>query len=179
MTAGLPGGMKLTRKYSDYYAEQLEVGLEFQDFVTRELYRRGIVVIGYASKKMQRSCGENMLGAEIKRDDNFRQTGNLYIETAEKSDPENLRYIESGVMRKDNAWLYVIGDEIWFYVFSIKCLRVLAGKKYRKVENGTKTSKGFLLPLSHAEFYCLRRIDANGEIEEFDGSDGSPQLKLF
>lgn len=65
-------------KYSNgYYKDQLEIGLEFQDVVTSALYSRGIVVIGYSSRRFQNSHGENMLGAEIKRDDNFRKTGNI------------------------------------------------------------------------------------------------------
>src|SRR3989304_9436240 len=87
---GKPGAMnpKLEQarlEYNNgYYAEKLEQGLEFQDVVTRALYQRGIVVIGYASRRFQNSHGENMLGAEIKREGKFRETGNLYIETSEK-----------------------------------------------------------------------------------------------
>ena len=100
-----------TQLYDDgYYEKQLEVGLEFQDFVTSELYKRGIVVVGYSSKKYQLNEGENLLGAEIKRDGLFRKTGNLYIEIKEKSHPQKKKYIDSGIYRKDNSWLFVIGD---------------------------------------------------------------------
>ena len=63
------------KRYADgYYANKLQEGLEFQDVVTTALYHRGIVVVGYASRRFQSSHGENMLGAEIKRDGNFRKT---------------------------------------------------------------------------------------------------------
>lgn len=139
-----------------YYHDKLQQGLEFQDVATAALYQRGIVVVGYASRRFQNERGENMLGAEIKRDGKFRQTGNLYIETAEKAHPDNPHYVPAGIRREDNSWLYVIGDEQTLFIFSTKYLRLLAGR-YRSVE--TATSIGFLLPVADADKYCLRRID--------------------
>lgn len=141
-----------------YYKDQLETGLVFQDVVTRELYQRGIVIVGYASRRYQRSEGENMLGAEIKRDGNFRETGNLYLEIAEKAHPDNQVYVPSGIFREDNSWLFVIGDERTVYIFSTKYLRLLVeSRNWRKVEK--PTSIGHLCPLADAERYSLRRID--------------------
>ena len=142
----------------DYYNTQLQVGLEFQDLLTRELYLRGIVVVGFSSRKYQNQVGENMLGAEIKRDGNFRKTGNLYIEVAEKAHPKNKTYVPSGVMREDNSWLFVIGDERSAYIFPTKYLRLLSEQKsWREVRK--VTSIGKLMPISDAERYCIRRID--------------------
>jgi hypothetical protein len=73
-----------------HYQDMLEVGMKFQDHVARTLYQYGIVVVGYTSRLYQAKHGENMLGAEIKRDGKFRETGNLYIELAEKSHPKKL-----------------------------------------------------------------------------------------
>lgn len=147
------------QQYADgYYQRQLEDGLQYQDIVTRELYQRGIVVVGYASRRFQNSEGENMLGAEIKHDKLFRGTGNLFIETAEKAHPDRPNYTPSGIHRKDNSWLYVIGDERTIYVFSTKYLRKLETVRgYRTIEK--PTSRGFLMPLTQAESYCLRRVD--------------------
>lgn len=139
-----------------YYVKKLEQGLEFQDVVTSALYQRGIVVVGYASRRWQNTRGENMLGAEIKRDGKFRETGNLYIETAEKTHPDNPAYIPSGIMREDNSWLYVIGDEHTVFIFSTKYLQMMAGR-FKPVT--TPTSTGFLVPTADADKYCIRRID--------------------
>lgn len=157
---------KSRRNYANgYYKRKLEEGLQFQDVVTRELYQRGIVVIGYASRRFQIEQGENMLGAEIKRDGEFNKTGNLYIETAEKSHPDNERYVASGIMRQDNSWLYVIGDEQVIWIFSTKYLRWLK-PRFKPVE--TPTSQGYLLPRVEADKYCVRKIDlveaAQGEL---------------
>lgn len=148
-------------KYNNgYYAEKLQQGLEFQDIMTRELYIRGIVVIGFSSRRFQNLIGENMLGAEIKRDGHFRNTGNIYLETAEKSHPSNPQYIPSGIMRKDNSWLYIIGDEQTAYIFSTKYLRLLASKRnWREVKK--ITYGGYLMPIEDAERYCIRKIDIN------------------
>lgn len=155
-----------------YYEKQLETGRQFQDVVTGELYQRGIVIVGYASRRFQRSHGENMLGAEIKRDGQFRETGNLYIEIAEKSHPDRATYVPSGIFREDNSWLFVIGDEETVYIFSTKYLRLLTKSRgWRKVEK--PTSVGYLCPLDDAERYCLRRIDmsANLPSREFDSGE--------
>ena len=147
------------RKYdAGYYKEKLEEGLIFQDVVTRELYQRGIVIVGFSSRRFQNTEGENMIGAEIKRDGNFRKTGNIYLETAEKSHPSNPNYVKSGILRDDNSWLFVIGDERCVYVFSTKYLRLLvAQKNWHEVKK--TTSIGTLMPIDQAEKYCLRRID--------------------
>lgn len=141
-----------------YYAGKLEEGLEFQDIVTTALYQRGIIVIGYASRRFQVSNGENMLGAEIKRDGKFRETGRLYFETAEKSHPDKLNYTPSGIYREDNSWLYVIGDEKTIYIFSVKYLRMLEKQKsYLRIEK--PTSLGFVMPVPDADKYCIRKIE--------------------
>lgn len=149
--------MLARRKYDDgYYKEKLQEGLEFQDVVTKALYQLGIVIVGYASKYFQIEEGENILGAEIKRDGNFRKTGNLYIEIAEKAHPDNPKFVRSGIRRKDNSWLFIIGDEERIYIFATRHLRKLQ-KKYKIVS--TSTSKGFLMPLKDARKYCIRKID--------------------
>jgi hypothetical protein len=146
-------------KYQNgYYADKLEQGLQFQDFATRELYKRGIVVVGYASRRWQNEKGENMLGAEIKRDGEFRNTGNLYIEIAEKSHPDKPNYTPSGIMRDDNSWLFVIGDEQTLYIFSTVYLRkLIKARGWRFVQK--TTSQAHLMPLEDAERYCIRKIE--------------------
>lgn len=141
-----------------YYKEKLKQGEHFQDYVVDLLYENGLPIISYSSKEYQCNIGENKAGIEIKNDMNFRKTGNLYIETAEKSDPNNKDYFPSGIFHDDNTWLYLIGDTDKIFVLSKKQLRVLfAAKKYREVE--TPTSRGFLLPVSDAEkHYSIKEL---------------------
>lgn len=161
-------------KYGNgYYARKLEQGLQFQDVVTRALYQRGIVVVGYASRRFQNAHGENMLGAEIKNDRKYgeRNPPALWIEYAEKAHPDRPHYTPSGIDRGDNSWLFVIGDARRVWIFSTKYLQMLRAKyqgtRWESVE--TPTSRAVLVPLPDAERYCLRRLNLDGE----GASDGA------
>ena len=137
--------------YDDYYREQLKEGQEFQDFVAHELWHRlGIALVNYQSQKYQQGFGENESGWEIKYDKKRATTGNLYIEVAEKAHPDNPNYVPSGIYRKDNTWMYCIGDYMVLYVFSKKWLvRAHRAKRYREPPE-TPTSRGFLIPEAEA-----------------------------
>ena len=100
----------------DYYKKMLKKGLEYQDFVIEFLYHQGLPLITYSSEKYQIEKGENKLGVEIKFDDKFKETGNLFIEVEERRN-ENKKYVNSGIFRDDNTWLYVIGNYEWAFIF--------------------------------------------------------------
>jgi len=140
------------------YKTKLEIGLHYQDFVIERLYEAGLPVIGYSSKEYQNLVGENMAGIEIKYDRLFRKTGNLYIETAEKSNPANHEYYPSGIFRKDNTWLYVIGDYQTIHVFSKKQLQQVRDRYEQKT---TPTSIGYVLPLNEhtLNFMAVKTIE--------------------
>jgi len=146
---------------TSYYKEKLEQGLTYQDFVTEKLYEIGIPVISYSSKKYQHMVGENKAGIEIKNDARFRETGNFYIEVAEKSHSDIRNFTESGIFRNDNTWLYIIGDYEEIFIFSKRQLR-LVEDKFDHVS--IPTSKGFLLPIDYArKFLALKVIDCRGD----------------
>ncbi len=144
--------------YQDYYSEQLEISREFQDFLSIRLLQYGLLFIPFSSSKYQKTKGESWGGIEVKYDNKYQKTGNLYIEYAEKSNPENLSYIDSGILSKDNTWLWVIGDykQIWIFGKSILQLVILHSKLCEKRE--TPTSRGGLLPLDIADKYCCKHI---------------------
>lgn len=139
------------------YAARLEQGQRFQDYATGILYRHGIIALCNSSKSMQ-LLGESIQGIEIKLDTRWKTTGNIYVEVAEKSDPNNSNYVPSGIYRKDNTWLWVIGDESEVFLFSKRQLQVAHGlKRFKTVE--TSTSRGFLLPVSDArKFWSVMTI---------------------
>jgi len=137
---------------SEEYSACLEAGLTYQDFVVEKLYDAGIPLISYSSKKYQALRGENKAGIEIKFDRKFRNTGNFYIETAEKSNPQNKEYIPSGIFRSDNTWLYIVGDYETIYVFSKEQLKKCKNK-FQQVE--TPTSRGFLIPIKEAQRFLV------------------------
>lgn len=149
---------------NEYYKQSLEKGLNYQDFVVEKLYEIGLPIISYSSKKYQCMLGENKCGFEIKFDDKIKETGNIYIETNEKSDPANKEYVSSGIYRNDNTWLYIIGNYEKIYIFPKKYLIMFHEKlKFKEVQ--TPTSKGFLIPAKHAEeLYSIKTINCDKKI---------------
>lgn len=147
--------------YKKHYDGCLQKGLEFQDFIATILVKEmGISLSSFSSKKYQFKIGENMQGIEIKFDDKFKNTGNIYIEVKEKSNPANLNYVNSGIYRVDNTWLYIIGNYECVYIFGKQHLKLMhTSRKYREVT--TPTSVGFLLPSDDADKYCLKKLEYN------------------
>jgi len=151
--------MFMEMKYNDYYKEQLQKGLEYQDFVAEKLYSIGLPLFNYSSKKYQVELGENKLGVEIKHDMKFEETGNFWIEISEKSHPDRKEYFKSGINRADNTWLYVIGNYNEIFIFSKQfLLKLHEANRYKIIENKSKTSCGFLFPREDAEKYAAKII---------------------
>ena len=150
--------------YSENYYNQLQEGQKFQDYCAYVLQTKlSIGVINFQSKEYQFKFGENMQGVEFKFDNLFQNTGNLWIEVEERTNPD-LNYPNSGILRKDNSWLYCIGDYRVLYIFSKKFLANLYNsKRYEVIENNLMTSKGFLLPKTDADKYSAYKIE-NEEI---------------
>ena len=137
--------------YRAYAAAKLKAGQEYQDFVARQLLRDGIALVNYQSYRAQLEWGENSLGMEIKFDDLLQRTGNVYIETAEKSHPSNPDFVDSGIYRADNSWLYAVGNFRELFVFSKRTLKkahawTRQDGAPRFERRTTKTSVAFLLP---------------------------------
>lgn len=145
--------------YDDYYADMLERAEEFQDYVCGLFYERGLPIVMHTSFSYQTQVGENKAGIEIKLDQRMKETGNVYIETAEKANPENGSYVPSGIYREDNTWLYAIGDYSTVYVLPKKYLQMLE-KRYEQKQ--IATSKGFVMPVEDAEKYAVLVLGSEG-----------------
>lgn len=135
--------------YRTRYEALRAEGEAFESHIARLLYERcGWDVQPNYTLEGQRK-GENRGGVEVKFDRAFRRTGNLFIEVAEKAQPPRKSYVPSGVMRSDNAWLWVIGSYEEAFVFGKRSLRrwvLEKGWRFRQ----TETSQGFLMPVSFA-----------------------------
>lgn len=133
--------------YDEYRKIKIASGVLFQDFAIDLLYTVGLPIVQYASQFYQTHVGESRTGVEIKHDEKYATTGNLWIEVAEKARPRPGAYAESGIHRTDNSWLYVIGDYDTIFVFAKTHLQALKESgRYELRENHTKTSVGYLLP---------------------------------
>ncbi len=151
--------MSTATNYKNYYKDQLEESHAFQDYCANVFITQlGIAITNYQSKTYQYNQGENVQGIEIKYDKKFRETGNLYIEVAEKSNPELREYTISGIYRLDNSWLYAIGDYHTIYIFSKKHLQLMhETNKYKTI--CTKTSQGFIIPINEADKYSVKKFE--------------------
>lgn len=151
---------------TDYYKTKFEAALEYQDFIADKLRKAEpcIILGAYSSRKWQNEHGESASGIEIKYDMRLKETGNVYIEVAEKSRPEMPEYTPSGIMRNDNTWLYLIGDYEQAFLFSKEQLKLIYADKSRYKLRGirekqTPTSIGFTYPAQEAlKGMCLRRF---------------------
>lgn len=151
-----------------YYEQCLHDGLEFQDFAVATVYREwGLPIVTYASKATQCAVGESVTGVEMKLDRKWESSGNLYIETHERSRAE-YGWSLGGILRRDNSWLYLIGNQAGFWLFAKRHLLVAyqqtnssSQRRYEQVETippgeSKPTSRGFLLPLRRAETLAIR-----------------------
>lgn len=153
---------------SNIHKDTLNIGQEYQDFVIQNIsLKLGISISIFQSKKYQFSNGESLQGVEIKYDArstgdctyyDCKATGNLAIEVGEKSKASNSNFIESGIYRRDNTWLYIVGNYQQFWIFAKSTLILMhKSNKYREVQT-LPTIKNMLLPLEDADKYCAKKI---------------------
>ncbi len=168
-------------QYQAYRKNKIETGLIYQDFVVDLAWQTiGLAIVQYSSQTYQRTVGESRTGVEIKHDEQFARSGNLYIELAEKALPRPGPYFPSGIYRDDNTWLYVIGDYNTVFIFAKTLLRQLHAClgvrscfdvlqrdgntiKVAGLENKTKTSVGFLINKDRAESHACVILQPNAE----------------
>ena len=149
---------------TENYQQQLEDGLEYQDFIVDALRKMqpAIIVMPYSSRKYQHEMGEGATGIEIKHDKKYEKgSPNLYIEVEEKSNGDMPDFTPSGIYRDDNSWLYLIGGYKDAYLFSKHQLQRIYERtdlwKDREIfeswayTDGKKTSHGFCYPVKKAE----------------------------
>ena len=138
-----------------------EEALKYQDFVVDILLKElGLVVSNYSSKYYQYKFGESRQGVEIKMDLRMTETKNVSIEVAEKSRADIENWTPSGIMRKDNTWLYVQGNYEKIFIFGKVILQGIYRYRYAdKVRTPKPTIQTFLLPFEQANKYALKVID--------------------
>lgn len=143
--------------------EELEDTLIYQDFISLKLFHDlGWSVNQLASRKYNIEIGESIAGVEIKNDKKMSETGNLYIELAEKK-PWGDGFVPSGIEREDNTLFWCIGDFKVAYVIVKKQLKFLCDNferfGFKKVQTGT--SVGILIPtkfLDEHEIYVVKKL---------------------
>jgi len=133
-------------------------GVEFQDFVCKELAKRHVILQNMSSQKYQFTIGENLQGFEIKLDNRCTETERLSIEVAEKSAAGNAEFVPSGIFRRDNSWLYIHGNYQMFFVFARNILQLLA-RSNRYQFHELPTIRKFYIPIKDARKYAALTVD--------------------
>lgn len=151
-----------------------DIGDRYQDIVCEQLFKMGICLNMFSSRKYQMEKGENLVGIEIKRDSKIVETHRLYVEI-EALNRKGDAMIEGGITKKDKSWLYVIGNEQECWLFAKSQLLMLYEKVKAKPyywwtnykvairehwENGVCTSRGMCIPLEILERtgWCIRHL---------------------
>lgn len=151
--------------YERYRANKIESGQVYQDFIVDLMLQvlRFPVTI-YTSRLYQTTVGEGPAGVEIKHDEKYAQTGNLWIEIGEKARPRAGDYALSGIFRDDNSYIYIIGNYDVVFMFAKVALQGLARSgRFELRENNTRTSHGFLLPDAIARRVAIRVLHPKAE----------------
>jgi len=114
----------------------------------------------YETMEEQYNIGESKLCIEVKYDRKSWGTGNLYIETQEKTSADKYSFTDSGILRNDNSKFYLIGNKEEFFMIDKNFLNEL------HTENGfddlnikhteTKTSRGFLINIKELKEYIYK-----------------------
>lgn len=144
--------------------------LKFQDFVVDLMLKEfGLAITNYSSEYYQYNFGENRQGIEIKLDKEMLHYGNVSIEVAEKTEAKNENWIESGILRNDNSWLYIQGNYDIVFIFGKEHLKRFYKEKYfDKVWQPKPTIKTFRIPIKTAEIIALKviRIKETKDVEK-------------
>ena len=140
--------METKFNYKENYQKLLKESEEFVKYWMGIIQRKMCLrLTPVDSENLQKAvlC-DTQEGFEFKYDRIFKETGNFWIEIGEKRDPTQKKYVPSGILRKDNSWMYCIGnyDELFFFP-KRTLIRMYNSGAVKIKENHEKTSMGFLL----------------------------------
>jgi len=134
---------------TDYYAEQLALAEAFDDYLVRRLVAEGHPAHRHLGRAAQLAHGDLSIcgvDVEVKFDQLFHTTGNLFIEIAEKREASRVQWTSSGIFSGSAAPWYGIGDYRDWFVLSRAWLKRLVPAPSGVITIGRGTSRGFLLP---------------------------------
>ena len=139
------------------YRRDYARGVDYEDWVIVRLRADGYFTKRTTTMAEQRETGDTRCGMEIKFDRLYADTGNLYIETAERPDTR-FDMKDGGIYSPARFWLYLIGDYETIFVFGRKVLQRL-DKSGRFPAVIKDTSEGFLLSEAKARHYAEKVIE--------------------
>lgn len=164
---------------TETYSNNMERGKQYEDYCSVGLTFFGANFQNYSSQKFQLT-GENSFGLEMKLDTKWPEYGNLYIEYMEKTDENNPHFVPSGILRKDNSCMWLIGNYDKAWLLSKPVLVMVFNKHYPYYKDGDMaylagrgigfaekpTSKGMLVSIKKLEEYCILLREFNWPKED-------------
>ncbi|MEH7113374.1 hypothetical protein V7124_13460 [Neobacillus niacini] len=159
------------RVKSIYFNTKLEQGHQFEVYIDNQFKKMGLEIGLYYAKHEQYDKGESEKGLEIKFDNMWEKTGNIYIEYQEKVHKDSQNWVNSGILKADNTIYYLIGTrkKIWILRKS-DLLDIFKNwlndptKKWNFKQIGT--SKGFVIPITEADKITLTIAEVISEIKK-------------
>ena len=148
------------------FAERLAAGKEFEETASKFLTSLGWPIGLHFSAKGQWEMGESAAHVEIKNDNKFPETGNLFIETRERRDSSGLsQWRNAGIYDASDPWFFLIGNPSVLWLLSVRWLRLMhQTEKYRKIT--LETAEGFVIPVTVANHICIIKWEAWGVIHQ-------------
>lgn len=134
-------------------------GYEYENFISSlySLYSKSGRGLSFYMNEDQ-FHGETEEKIEIKYDDVYKYTRNLWIEYAEKQE-DSPWFKSSGIHKEDDVKYYLQGDYQEFFVFYKKDLQnIFDNKKKEVIFDETDTSQGMLLTRIQCFENCVRYI---------------------
>ena len=159
--------MPTEMNWQDNYLQKIKESHEFVNYWIEIINRKISLELTpiHSSNLQRRSLCDTREGFEFKNDKISTTSKNFWIEIAEKNNPSQDEFFPSGICRKDNAWMYCMGDfeKLWFLP-KRKLLEEYASKKWTVIPNKEGTSMAFLLDKEYvAKNISVLEITANLE----------------
>ena len=141
------------KKREDYY-ECLHEAQEFEQFwcevIEHKLHLKLTRI--QAKENQAKFLCDTKEGFEFKHNRGMEKYKGVFIEVSQKMDKDDPDFMLSSISKRDNSWMYCIGDFTKLYFVPKKALVAeYESKKYEIKPNKKKTALGFRLPLFRLE----------------------------
>jgi hypothetical protein len=133
-----------------YYDRMQALAWAYEGYIARRLRGRGHVVTQHVGQGAQLAHGDlrvDGIDYELKLDQIYARTGNLYIEVAEKRDYRRASWTPSGICSGSSATWYGVGNYRDWFLFQLH--ELAAAEDYRRprleIRHFESAGKGWLL----------------------------------
>lgn len=138
------------------FDERLAIGTAFEELASDFLISQGFPIGLHRSREQQWAAGESAAHCEIKKDQRWKDFGNLFIEIRERRHSGGTSaWRPSGIYDEHNPWFYLIGDHTKLWLMSVTFLihqHRSDNYKFKK----TETAEGFVLPVTVADKWAIK-----------------------